>query len=330
MSRPRKWLQAACLAGLAALRLDAAESPADAQRYSVVHGWPVLPEGEMLGQVTGVGVTSTNRVFVFHRADREWIEPIPDEAIALPTVLVFDGETGEQVATWGADRFAMPHGLTVDGEDKVWLTDVGRHQVYRFSQDGELLLTLGEAGISGDDERHFNRPTDVAVLPDGRFYVSDGYLNTRVVRFLADGRFQMQWGTAGSGPGQFNLPHGIEVDRTGRVYVADRENFRVQVFDDSGGFLAEWKGPEIGHPFAVAVGAEGAAFVIDGGNTEPGPPKRSRAVRLTLDGERTTAFGRYGNYDGQFVLGHDIAVGPDGAVYVADAWGNRVQKFVPR
>lgn len=302
--------------------------PSERADYRVIHGWPILPDGYILGQATGVGVSSRNHVFVFHRAGREWTEPFPIDPIPTATIAVFDGATGQQVAAWGAGLFVMPHGLTIDDKDNVWLTDVGRHQIYKFTSDGRLLFALGEAGVPGDDRSHFNLPTDVAVLPDGSFYVSDGYENTRVIKFSATGEFLFQWGTKGSAPGQFELPHGIAVDKSGRVFVADRSNSRVQVFDDRGQFLAEWKSSELGRPYAVAVSPDAKVFVIDGGDQPPAPPDRSRAFRLSLDGKIETAFGRFGNYDGQFVLGHDIAVATDGAVYIVDAWGMRVQKFV--
>jgi peptidylamidoglycolate lyase len=222
----------------------------------------------------------------------------------------------------------MPHGLTVDGEDHVWLTDVGRHQVYQYTHDGKLLLTLGERGKPGADASHFNLPTDVAVLPDGSFYVSDGYRNTRVVKFAADGRYEFEWGGKGDGPGGFNLPHGIAVDARGRVYVCDRSNSRLQVFDGKGKFLAQWKGPHIGRPYGVSIGGDGHIFIIDGGDGSPGPAGRGKAVELDADGLVVDSFGSFGREPGQFQLGHDIAVGPDGSVYVAEGAGRRVQKFV--
>ncbi len=298
-------------------------------RYQVVHGWPQLPPGEMLGQATGVGVDSHGNVLVFHRAGREWTEPFPAEPIARPTVWVFD-KTGRFLRSWGAGTFVMPHGLTVDHGDNVWLSDVGLHQVFKFSPDGRLLLTLGEARAAGADASHFNLPTDVAVLKDGSFLVSDGYANTRVVKFAADGTFLMAWGTAGAGSGQFNLPHGIASDASGRVLVADRSNARVQVFDGDGHFLAEWQGPDLGRPYAIAVASDGRTFIADGGDQPSEPPDRSGVAVVDREGRLLTRFGRFGNYDGQLRLAHDIAVGSDGAVYVVDAWGQRVQKFVPQ
>jgi hypothetical protein len=121
--------------------------------YAVVHGWPVLPEGRILGQATGVGVDSHNHVFVFHRAGREWSSPFPEGPIESSTVIAFDGATGEPVAEWGENLFVMPHGLTVDDKDNIWVTDVGRHQIFKFTHDGDLALTVGTVGIAGVGSR---------------------------------------------------------------------------------------------------------------------------------------------------------------------------------
>ncbi len=291
-------------------------------RYEVVREWPVLPEGRTLGLCAGVGVDSHGGVFVFHRNERAWSTPFPDEPIARPAVAVFDGKSGKLLAEWGAGEFIMPHGLTLDRDDNVWLTDVGRHQVFKFTREGKLLLTLGERGKPGADQTHFNLPTDVAVLPDGSFYVSDGYRNTRVVKFDAAGRYEFEWGGKGREPGKFNLPHGIAVDARGRLLVCDRSNARLQVFDALGQFIAEWKGPQIGRPYGVSVTAEGHVFAIDGDG--------AKAVELDADGQVVDAFGSAGAAPGQFQLGHDIAVARDGSVYVAEGKGRRVQKFIRR
>ena len=301
-----------------------------AAQYNVVHGWPILPEGRILGEANGVGVDSRNQVFVFHRAGRVWTDPLPKEPIEAATIAVFDGNTGEMIAEWGQNLFIMPHGLTVDNQDNIWLTDVGRHQIFKFTNGGEHLLTLGTDGVPGADSLHFSLPTDIAVLPNGCFYVSDGYGNSRVVRFSSNGDYQFEWGTKGSDPGQFDLPHGITLDTEGQVYVADRSNRRIQIFDSLGTFIAQWQSEALGRPYSVAIGKDGKAYVVDGGDQPEQPPDRSRALRLSLDGTIEATFGRFGNYDGQFRLGHDIAVGNDGAVYVVDAWGMRVQKFVEK
>ena len=318
------------LFGMSGERAEAETTAPGQTKYEVVHGWPVLPKGRILGQATGVGVDSHNHVFVFHRAGREWSYPPPDDPIQPMTITVFDGATGKRVGEWGQNLFVMPHGLTVDSQDNVWITDVGRHQVFEFTHDGDLVLTMGTDRESGVDATHFDLPTDVAVLPDGSFYVSDGYGNTRVVKYSSTGEFLFQWGTKGSGPGEFDLPHGIALDSEGRVYVADRSNSRIQIFDAQGRYVTEWKDPELGRPYAIAIVSDARAYVVDGGDQPAEPPDRSRALRLTLDGTIEATFGGFGNYDGQFRLGHDIAVANDGAVYVVDVRGMRVQKFVPK
>lgn len=271
-----------------------------------------------------------DNVWVFHRAGREWSDPMPEKPIDRPTIALFDGRTGKMLRSWGSNRFIMPHGLTVDARDNIWLTDVGSHQVFKFGPDGRLLLTLGERRVSGSDHTHFNLPTDVAVLPDGSFYVSDGYANTRVVKFAADGRYQFEWGKRGTGPGEFDLPHAIAVDHRGRVYVADRSNARVQVFSPTGRFIQQWKGREFGRPYSVAIATADRAVVVDGGDQPERGPDRSGAALVNLDGRILGKFGRFGNQDGQFRLAHDVAVDRSGNVYVVDAWGQRVQKFVRR
>jgi len=318
---------AALIAMLLAATAEAQPAP-PVERYEIVHGWPELPPGEILGQATGVDVDSKGNVWVFHRAGREWSDPFPIEPIDRPTVWVFHGQTGRLLTSWGANTFVMPHGLTIDHDDNVWLTDVGRHQVFKFAPDGRQLLVLGEARVPGDDARHFNLPTDVAVAADGTFFVSDGYGNSRVLHFTADGKLLKTWGTKGTGPGEFDLPHGIAIDQRGRVLVADRSNARVQVFDTSGKFLDQWQDAQLGRPYAVAPGAGNRAFIADGGDQPKTPPDRAGVAVADADGKLIMRFGRFGNYDGQFRLAHDIAVADDGAVYVVDAWGQRVQKFV--
>jgi peptidylamidoglycolate lyase len=303
---------------------------ASPQEYRVEHGWPVLPEGEVLGSVAGVGVNSRGDVFVFHRAGRTWpkSDVLDLTPISRPTVDIFDGVTGVLLRSWGENLFAMPHGLTIDDHDDVWLTDVALQQVFKFSSDGRVLLTLGERGVAGADARHFNRPTAVAVAGDGSFYVSDGYKNTRVMKFSAAGKFLFQWGTKGAGPGQFDLPHWVALDAAGNVYVADRENQRIQVFDSAGHYMSQWAGKLLGRPYAIAIDKHGSAYIADGGDQPEGPPDRSAWVLARLDGTPVVRVGRFGNYDGQFEMAHSIAVDGKGAVYVGDITGARVQKFV--
>jgi DNA-binding beta-propeller fold protein YncE len=297
--------------------------------YHVVHGWPELPKGRVLGAAAGVAVNSKGEVLVFHRAGRVWSEPLPLTPINLPTIAIFDGRTGRFLREWGARQFAMPHGLSVDSHDDVWVTDVALQQVFKFSPDGHLLMVLGQRGVAGADQHHFNRPTDVAVLPDGSFYVADGYINTRVIKFSPKGVFLFQWGRPGSGPGEFRTPHAITVDKAGFVYVADRENDRLQVFSGDGRFIRQVRSPEMERPYGLALLSDGRMVVADGGEQPNSGPDRSAGVILSKSGRVLQRFGRFGNYDGQFRMAHDVAVDAKNNVYIVDIAGQRVQKFAP-
>jgi peptidylamidoglycolate lyase len=296
-------------------------------RYHVVHGWPVLPENTILDEVSAVAVDSHDNVLVLQRGGRKWPDsgPLDVSPIPVPTVFVFDGRTGLLLTKWGGNILALPHSLTVDSEDNVWITDVALHQVLKFSQDGKLLLRLGERAVAGDDSAHFNRPSDVAVAPDGSFYVSDGYGNNRIVKFGADGKFLLQWGSKGKNAGQFDLPHALTLDRR-RVYVLDRGNRRVQIFDSQGHYLSEWKGPPFAALQDIKIGRDGLAFVVQMGPEKL--PDVTGLLVIRLDGSLIERVGRYGNYDGQFLDIHWVAVAKSGAVYTADFEGRRVQKFV--
>jgi peptidylamidoglycolate lyase len=296
--------------------------------YQVVSGWPQSPDGMITGQVAGVDVDGQGRVFIFRRADKVWnSETFDPGLIAAPTVLVVDGVSGKLLVAWGENRFVMPHGLTIDHKGNVWLTDVGLHQVFKFDAEGKLLLTLGEAGIPGMDETHFNRPTDVAVAADGTLYVSDGYVNSRVVKFAADGRYLTSWGSYGDASGEFDVPHSIALDGKGRLYVADRGNARVQIFDGDGRYLDTWQDRrQLGRPWAIRIASDGTIYVVDGGDQPTWLPDRARILQLTADGMVVGSFGSFGTDPGQFVWPHTIGVADDGALYVGEV---RVQKFEP-
>jgi peptidylamidoglycolate lyase len=197
-----------------------------------------------------------------------------------------------------------------------------------FAIGSKLLRTLGEHGVAGADATHFDRPTDVAPLADGSFYIADGYGNSRVARFSGEGKLLYQWGTRGTGPGQFNIPHALAVDAQGRVYVADRVNDRVQVFDGKGGYLTEWKSPTIGRPFGLALLPGSRIAILDGGSNPDKVPDHDGVTIAGLDGKVTEHFGRMGNQDGQFWIAHDVAADRAGNLYVVDIAGQRVQKFV--
>jgi peptidylamidoglycolate lyase len=319
----------------------------DPAAYCLAADWPNLPEEMELGQVAGLGIDTRDLVYIFHRGERSWgTEPSilarvrtlwaelfsesPErETIAQDTILALDPVSGELVASFGANRFRMPHGLTLDGDDNLWVTDVGLHQVFKFSRNGALLLTLGEAGQAGAGRTRFDGPTDVAIAADGSIYVADGYGNARVVKFSAEGSYQMEWGGRGAAPGQFDVPHGIAIDSRGELYIADRGNARIQVFDGEGRFLRQISGPTIGRPWAVDLGPDGALYAVDGGDQDPERP-RSALLKMTPEGEVIARWSGYGYEAGSLVWPHDLAVSRGSEVFVGEVFdARRVQKFRP-
>lgn len=307
----------------------ATPSNASESGFDVVSGWPSLPEGHVLGFVTGVDVDSHGHVFTFHTF-RRWQTPFPAELIQEPTIFMW-GDDGALLDSWGAEIFRMPHGLSIDNDDNIWVTDVALNQVFKFSHDGALESVLGEAGVEGRDETHFAQPADVEFGPDGSVYVADGYVNCRVVNFDKDGSYRFEWGECGEGAGEFETPHDLAIDTEGRVYVADRENDRVQIFTWDGQFIEEWRSGGKWRPYGLALSPDqDALFVVDGGEQPSTLPDRSGVIMLDNSGVQIGQFGRFGNQDGQFMMGHDIAIGPSGTVYVVDVIGRRLQKFSER
>lgn len=288
--------------------------------------WTEWPDSLPMGEPVGIDTDKEGNLWLFCRAGREWpfFGPIPPSPIPTNTVWQLDGKTGKLLRSWGAGLFIMPHGLTVDSKGHIWLTDVGLHQVFEFDQEGRLLLRLGQARVAGDDSLHFNLPTDVAVAGDGSFYVSDGYGNNRVAKFSPQGQFLFEWGRQGSGPGEFNLPHSIDIDAEGNLYVADRQNNRVQQFNPSGKFIREWK-DGMAPVFSVKTCDEGL-LAIDYRNDSPLPPEGSAIWGLNAQGV-SLLNGRKASVEEMPCWFHDLAIAPDLTIYVADISGHRVLKF---
>jgi DNA-binding beta-propeller fold protein YncE len=313
------------------MRADGTTAPAGTPRvgqgrfrYTPEPGWPRLPEGCAFAEAAAVAADSRGRVYVFHR------EP--------HGVLVFERD-GTGLGAWGRGPFARPHGLFVGPDDALFLTDDAGHTVRKFTPEGEPLLTLGagrpsDTGVSGMDYRTirragppFNYPTNVALSPAGELYVTDGYGNARVHKFAADGRLILSWGEPGAGPGQFNLPHGIAVDRHGTVYVADRENSRVQLFTPGGEYLGEWT--DVARPCQLFIDPEGAVFVAELGfrvamwpGTRP-PYPGAPGGRVSVFGPDGRLLARWGGGErpgepGDFLAPHGIWVDSRGDVYVAE------------
>lgn len=306
------------------------EAKNETLQFELVKDWPQSQKGLMLGQVTGVDVDTSQNIFLFHRAERRWKvlnEIFTDTPISGTTICELDRHTGSLVNSWGANRFIMPHGLTVDKENNVWVTDVALQQVFKFSHEGVLLMTLGTRGIAGNDSLHFNYPTDVAIANDGSFYVTDGYRNSRVMKFTKEGRYIFQWGRKGNGIGEFNIPHAVDLDSYGNVYVADRENHRVQKFDSNGKFLKEWKNSVPIQVYSMAVDRSDKIFATDCQLVSDTIVKGSDVIVIDSATNVLARFGRSGWYNGPICRYHDITIDREGNIYVADILGNQVQKF---
>src|SRR5437763_1641080 len=186
-----------------------------------------MPDGWYFGRVSAVTNDSKGEIYVFHRN------------LKIDPMVVFDHDS-KYLRSWGKGFFTNPHSVRIDKEGNVWTVDNGAHQVYKHTKDGQLLMTVGIKGAPGTDDSHFRSPTDIAWdRRNGDFYVSDGYGNSRVVKFNKDGKFLLTWGKRGTGPGEFNTPHSVAVDSKGTVYVSDRENNRIQLFDPDGKFLRQ-------------------------------------------------------------------------------------------
>ena len=255
-------------------------------------------------------------------------------------VTVFDAQ-GNLIEDWTQwdKMFRRPHAIYIspyDPQKNVWIVDDYRHAIFRFSNDGKTLLqTIGEPNVPGNDDKHFNRPTFMAFLPDGTFFVADGYTNTRVVKFDKDGKYLMTWGQRGEAgrgasgpekrPGYFNNVHGIAVDpQTRRVFVNDRNNGRVQVFDDNGKYLDEWSfGPRpVSDVHMFIITSDRFLWAADRGT--------SKLLKYSLDGKFLYSWGVWGDFQGGFWGVHGMSVDQDGNVYTAAVDSGGAQKFTPR
>ena len=314
--------------------------------YLVVDKWmkPFAKPGYIQGSQGGVFAESPNRIFVLNRGELKLPEKLPDtfngawgslgQQATQATqelrncILVLDAN-GAIVEAWTQwDKLFQggrgPHHVRIspyDPERHVWVVDDNRHQVFEFTNDGkQLVRTLGEAGKPGNDDRHFARPTDIAFLPDGTFFVTDGYINTRVVKFDKAGTYLMTWGTPGTGPGQFNLPHAIAIDRNRRLYVADRANSRIQIFDENGKFLDQWA--NIRRPIDLLITEDQHLWIAD--------LDTNKILQYDLNGKLLSSWGTYGTFPGAFWGIHQFSVDAQGNLYVAETFGGRTQKFQPK
>jgi DNA-binding beta-propeller fold protein YncE len=288
--------------------------------YKVDVGWGKVPPEHQWREVAAVAVDSKDRVYVFNRG------PSP--------MVVFDKE-GNFLTAWGKGVFSdRPHGLTMGPDETLYCTDDGDHTVRKCTLDGKVLMTVGVPGRPSPaySGLPFNRCTHVAI--DGKtgdFYVSDGYGNSHVHKFSPDGRLLFSWGGPGSDPGEFNLPHNIVADREGYVYVADRENHRVQVFDQKGKYQAQWNNLHrtcalcISKEQNVYIGELGPGLAINRFTPNLGP----RITVVDTTGQRLARIGHLGHGlgEGQFIAPHGLCLDSEYSIYVAEVARTNISHF---
>jgi DNA-binding beta-propeller fold protein YncE len=281
------------------LQVRAAES-----HYQLVENWAQFPSGvTRWGAATGVAVDRDDNVYVLHRNP------------TMP-IMVFD-RNGKFLRAWGQGMFKTTHFLRVDPSGNVWVTDRGDMQAFKFSSDGKLLMTLGKKGVLGDNTSQdtFNGMADVSFSKSGDIFIADGEgPNTRVVKFAEDGKFLKWWGGKGTDPGQFNVPHSIAIDSRGRVYVADRSNNRIQIFDSEGKVLDQWT--NFGTPWGLYIKGD-LIYVVDGSENN------CLMIASTKDGKLLEKIEGLSNATAVAVDSHDT-------IYVGEVNGTNVKKFVKK
>jgi hypothetical protein len=237
--------------------------------YRTIENWAKMPEGRTWGSTGGVAVDASGNIWVAERCGQNSCKGRPEAP-----VLEFD-PSGKLLTSFGAGMFIFPHGITVDHDGNVWVTDVrgadGKgQQVFKFSPEGKVLMALGTAGVAGDGPNQFSQPSAVAIAPNGDIFVADGHgdkdSNARIVKFTKDGKFIKTWGKKGTGPGEFDMPHGVAFDSKGRLFVADRGNDRIQIFDQDGNFLDQWK--QFSRPSGVYIDHNDVIYVSDSESRE--------------------------------------------------------------
>jgi sugar lactone lactonase YvrE len=304
--------------------------------YSLGMSWGKLPEGRMWGSTSAVDIDRDGKsIWVAERCGANSCEGKND-----PPILKFDA-SGNLMKSFGAGMLLFPHGICVDKQGNIWVTDGHAKgdkgfQVFKFSPEGKVLMTLGKAGVAGDGPDTFTEPNDVAIAPNGDIFVSDGHTpnkgNARVVKFTKDGKFIRQWGGHGSGPGQFEVPHALAFDSKGRLFVGDRANNRIQIFDQDGKFLAEWK--QFSRPSGIYIDKNDIIYVTDSESTDRDGyghnPGYKRGIRIgsAKDGTVTAFIPDPSPGAGATSTSEGVAADAAGNVYGAEVGPKDLKRYV--
>lgn len=249
--------------------------------YREIPNWPQLPAGRKLSAISAIGAGPDGNIWV---ADRCVTGPGACSNSELAPIFEFDA-SGKMLKNFGAGLFVYPHGLWVDKDGNVWVADArgsnGKgNQVIKFSPDGKVLLKLGKAGEAGLTHDTFNGPCALVTAPNGDIFVADGHENTvsRIMKFNKDGKFLMEWGKKGTGPGEFDTPHAVALDSQGRVFVGDRANSRIQVFSSDGKLLEIWR--QFGRPSGLYIDGNDVLYSADSESNPPRNPGFKRGIRI--------------------------------------------------
>jgi sugar lactone lactonase YvrE len=334
-------LRSLLAAGVALVALSAGSAYSQAAQhhdalpnpYHIVESFFKLPAGRTIGSTASIDVDRDGRsVWVFERCGGTSQGNACADSTLAP-LLKFDA-TGSLVKSFGAGLFVSPHGIHVDKDGNIWVTDTQARggkgqQVVEFSPDGKVLTTLGKAGVVGDGPDAFNQPSDVYVAPNGDIFVADGHggmSNARIVKFSKAGTFIRAWGKKGSGPGEFDGPHSLAMDSRGRLFVADRGNSRIQIFDQDGKFLEEWK--QFGRPSGLYIDKNDTLYSADTQSDEKTNPGFSRGIRIgsAKDG-KVTALISDPDPDG---TGEGVAADASGNVYGALTAKQALKKYTKK
>ena len=333
-------MRAGVVVAVLVVAVSAADLPNPYQ--PAMRNWATLPDGRPWGSTAGIEIGPRNEIWAIERCGANSCDGSP-----LPAVHMLDRAKGTPLKSIGSGMFVFPHGLHVDRDGNVWVTDAQGskdgtkgHQVIKFAPDGRVLMTLGTAGAAGGGPDRFNEPSDVATNRHGDIFVVDGHSGqnpktppdyiTRVVKFSKDGKFVTQWGRLGSGPGEFRNAHAIAIDSRGRLFVADRGNARLQLFDADGVFLDEWK--QFGRPSGLYIDKDDRLYVIDADSTAANNPGGTKGIRIgsAKDGKVRMFVPGHKTDTPDGAAGEGVVADVDGHLYAAENTLRGVTKYVRR